>query len=234
MVASQPAWSRGRRRLAFVESTPAGAINAGTGDIVVVNADGTNPVRLTTSGTDTHPVWAPDGHHLALARVGNGSPPDIFVIRDDGSGLTQLTHGGGWSPTWSADGTQLAYRNGVSDGGHIFIVDADGSHARQLTKGLEEGNPAWSPDGTRIAFDSTQDASIYTIRVNGTNVTRITTCTRPACEEDVAPVWSPDGSQIVFERSLGGRRQIYFVNASGGEAHPLVTDTEDDCCTAWG
>ena len=231
-VASQPAWSLDRRRLAFIESTPSGAINAGTGDIVIINTDGSNPVQLTTTGNASHPVWAPDGHHLAFARFDNGLP-DVFVVGDDGSGLTQLTHGGAMSPTYSPDGTQLAYRNGVSDGGHIFIMEVDGTRARQLTTGLEEGGPAWSPDGTRIAFASTQDSSIYTIRFDGTQLARVTTCVSPSCFGDTAPAWSPDASQIVFDRSVGNLRQPYLVASTGGDAQPLVTDSNDDCCIAW-
>lgn len=229
MVASQPAWSPDRRRLAFIRSTPAGVVNAGTGDIVVMNADGSHPTRLTTGGTDTRPVWAPDGRQLAFSRFTNGLAANLFRMNDDGSGLTQVTHDGAISPTWSPDGTRLAYRSlpgGSPDGGHIFIVNADGTHPRQLTRGLEQGNPAWSPDGTRIAYANSQDNSLYTIRPDGTATKRITV-------GGGAVAWSPDASHIVYELNLGGRRQIYIANDTGRDARPLVTDSDDDCCATW-
>src|SRR4051812_13010077 len=71
-VASQPAWSPDRRLLAYIESTPEGAINAGAGNLVIANADGTNPVRITNMASDTGPTWAPDSHGLAFARFDNG------------------------------------------------------------------------------------------------------------------------------------------------------------------
>jgi Tol biopolymer transport system component len=235
MVASQPSWSPDRQRLAFVESTPAGAINAGAGNVVLINADGSNRVALTHSAADTHPVWAPDGHHLAFARFDNGLP-DIFVIGDDGSGLTRLTHGGAMSPTWSPDGDALAYRNlpgGVIDGGHIFVINADGTNPRQLTNGLEEGSPAWSPDGTRIAFANTADYSIYTIRPDGTLPTRITTCTLPSCTGHTSPAWSPDSLQLVFDQNDGYARKPYIVSSTEGQPHLLANLENEICCTAW-
>ena len=50
LVASQPAWSPDRRRLAYIESTPAGAVNAGTGNIVIVDSDGTSPGASPPAG----------------------------------------------------------------------------------------------------------------------------------------------------------------------------------------
>ena len=213
--------------------TPAGAVNAGTGDIVIVDADGTNARRVTDTGTDTHPVWSPDGRRLAFARSDNGLM-NVFVVDIDGTHLKQVTTSGAMTPTWSPDGTRIAYHDmpgGIPDGGHIFAMDADGGDATELTHGVEETQPAWSPDGTRIAFQNSADSSIYTVRPDGTAMTRITTCSSSACS-DLSPAWSPDSAQIVFDRSDGSRRQPYVVSSTGGGARRMIVDSNDDSA-AW-
>jgi Tol biopolymer transport system component len=70
-------------------------------------------------------------------------------------------------PKWSPDGRRIAF--GASPifpgepGFHtdIWIMRADGTHKRQLTRGGFDGEPVFSPDGRRIAFARiTHDAEI--------------------------------------------------------------------------
>jgi Tol biopolymer transport system component len=61
-----------------------------------------------------------------------------------------------YSPAWSPDGTQIAYV-ATRDGGNpeIYIMDADGSNRRRITRRVEwDLNPTWSPDGRSILFGS--------------------------------------------------------------------------------
>ena len=78
---------------------------------------------------------------------------DVWTIDADGTDLTRLTHSPAFEfdPSWSPDGTQIAYRSDRGDESEIWVMNADGTGQRRLTAGL---SPAWSPDGSSIAYAS--------------------------------------------------------------------------------
>ena len=133
------------------------------------------------------------------------------------------------APAWSPDGKQIAYYSEV--GGKpadLFVMDADGSKSRQLTKTDEaEGYPAWSPDGREIAFEShTPDGNfdVYVMNADGSNIRRLTRDPR----RDVAPAWSPDGRRIAFMSDRGGREfNLYWMNADGMGVEQLTSGETD-------
>ena len=76
------------------------------------------------------------------------------------------------------------------EGFDVWVMNADGSQARNLTAGdaaVNEGYPSFSPDGRWIAFDSdrTGDSEIFVMDATGTNVRRITY----SPGSDLAPIW---------------------------------------------
>ena len=88
-----PAWSPDGSRIAFTSN------RSGANEIWVMNPDGSNPVRLTTSpagGFSTQAAWSPDGRLIAFAQasgppVAGYSPLDIWVMNADGSNPVRLT-----------------------------------------------------------------------------------------------------------------------------------------------
>jgi hypothetical protein len=85
---------------------------------------------------------------------------------------------------------------------------------RRLSRPIEFWNPAWSPDGRTLVFESTLSGkySIYTIRANGSGLTRLTVDTA----NNEQPRWSPDGKEIVFSSDRAGAGlDIYVMNADG-------------------
>jgi Ca2+-binding RTX toxin-like protein len=123
--ASYPAWSPDGTRIAF---------DGGEDDsyLDVVNADGTDRVRLTPEGSATHPAWTPDGR---IAFTGGEDDYDIEVMNADGSGRRPLvaTSAGERRVAISPDGSRLAFDSDADEYSQVFIAAADGSAIRRLT-----------------------------------------------------------------------------------------------------
>ena len=136
-----------------------------------------------------------------------------------GGFLSLLTSEGGYTPSWSSDGTRIAFMSVRSGNEDIWVIDADdyaeaGGSVRQLTTDeADDHHPAWSPTDDRIAFVSDRDGGdhIFLINADGTGLIQLTA----GLEVDSHPAWSPDGTQIAFSRNT----EIRMINADGtGEA----------------
>ncbi len=150
------------------------------------------------------------GIAFASTRSGNF---DIYRMDANGANLQQLTFSevDEQSPTWSPDGTLIAYsKRHESFNDDIFVMTIASGAETNLTRtpGLD-GFPRWSPNGEQIAFESRRDrdgnVNIYVMDADGSGLQRLTT--HPAF--DGQPAWSPDGSQIIFESG----REV-FVHAT--------------------
>jgi len=183
-------WSPDGTRIAFFSNRD----GLNKGNVYVMNADGSNLIRLTDSlYTDRDPAWSPDGAKIAFASQRDGGNPEIYVMNADGSNPIRLTFdatSGGDSPAWSPDGSKIAFHSFRDE---IYVMNADGSNQTRLTR--NEGYnafPTWSPDGTMIAFRSDRDGTgeIYIMNADGSNQVNITH--NPAI--DTWPDWGPPGS----------------------------------------
>ena len=116
----------------------------------VMNADGTNPIRLTDPSNgvnDRNPVWSPDGTKIAYHSHPQGTW-DVMVMDADGSNQVNLTNSdtNAIDPTWSPDGTKIAFSaSSETLPQTIFLMNADGSNPSQLTTLSLSAWPAWSP-----------------------------------------------------------------------------------------
>lgn len=146
-----PTWSPDGLSLAFIAGD--GRLNAfgASGALWVMAANGSEPRQLL-EGSLGAPAWSPDGKRIVFESR-DKDVSRIKVIALDSGAVADL--GPGTLPRWSPDGSELVFassRNGDLD---LFVMDADGANARQLTTGpAVDTLPLWSLDGERIVYVS--------------------------------------------------------------------------------
>jgi Tol biopolymer transport system component len=147
-------------------------------------------------------------------------PPSRRALR-----LT-ANHAADAEPSWSADGTRLAFFSDRDGNSEIYVLDSLGER-RLTTNAADDWDPSWSPDGALIVFTSARDGNpeIYVMDADGSDVTRLTF----DAAFDEAPAFSPDGSLIAWSR--GG--DLYTMTAEGGAptaltSTPSLAETDPD------
>lgn len=132
--------------------------------IYTVPVSGGSATKLVGGGANgeanDEPDWSPTTDVIAWARKAPMSQTfDVWSMTVDASGhnptaMTNLTNGQGSSryPSWSPDGTKLAFASDRSGSWQIYVMDADGSNVVQLTTSGNHSQPAWSPDGKQIVY----------------------------------------------------------------------------------
>jgi Tol biopolymer transport system component len=192
-----------------------------------------------------HPVhfdrisWSPDGTRMAFHNflVGHYG---LYTADSDGRNLMQLTDRyGDFGASWSPDGRQIVFSRlrdpencgpgdtmsvGILCASDLFVINADGSGLRQLTRdGPSDFDPAWSPDGSSIAFDRLipeegSKVGIFLTDLEG-NVHPLAIAEGGS---NARPSWSPDGGQVVYESVRFEDWGIYVVNADGSGERRLA------------
>ncbi|HEY1217228.1 MAG TPA: protein kinase, partial [Bryobacteraceae bacterium] len=149
------------KRIAFV------SYRSGPLEVWVANADGTQPVPLTSFGGFTEfPRWSPDGRSIALTAAAPDGSLDIWIVDANGGTPHRMTQGPGNSsePSFSHDGKWLYFMNTRNNGPEIFRMPIAGGHAEQIT---HPGAffPLESPDGKMVYY--VKSGELFRVPVNG-------------------------------------------------------------------
>ncbi len=250
-----PAWSPDGSQVAFTRWYHT------EGGIYVINADGSGERLIFADPQAKAPIWSPDGTRIAFTYQHGGhltnwkkcrtfTPPGasepirfcfempadpwwkLGVVHLEDGRLDELyCHNYSYSPTWSPDGTRIAYASdqglALTWEGATSAVSRDPNTGALSKNRTLDRSPEWSPDGTRIVFQfrSHDHYEIVVMNADGAGRTQLTR--NPPLNDRaincVSPAWSSDGKYIVYLTDEKGPQEweFYVMNADGSEQRPM-------------
>jgi Tol biopolymer transport system component len=220
-----------------------------TYEIYSAKPDGSDPVRLTDNQAyDAEATVCPKDGTILFTSSRDGDL-DLYTMKSDGSGVKRLTtepgYDGGaffsndcsqivWRASRPKPGAELDDFKGLLAQGlvrpsklEIYVANADGSNARQITY-LDAASfaPSFFPDGKRILFSSNtgdpkgREFDIWAINTDGSGLERVTY----APGFDGFPLFSPDGKTLAFasNRNQGkpGETDVYVATWTNARVEP--------------
>jgi tricorn protease len=190
------------------------------------------PSRVSAANQIESVGLSPKGERALFAARG-----DIFSAPIEKGPTRNLTHSSGahdkW-PSWSPDGSSIAF---ISDAGgeeELYIAPQDGlKPAEQITRGgsAMRYQPEWSPDGKRIAF-SDKDGKVYVVTLADRKLIEIADSPHGQIRDYT---WSPRGNYLAFSFDENPNRfsSIYVWGATDGKLRKITDEMFNAYSPAW-
>jgi len=233
-TASTPAWSRDGTRVAYKligQRSPADDPTL-FGDLVVVSADGSNPVTIERDAMGmSPPSWSPDGRWVMYSYL-VGDIDQIFIAAADGSSPPRRVGDPdtiNWAPMFSPDGSKILY---FVDTDRVAVMNTDGTDDRRLNSSAftELHSANWHPDGRQVIVSAATtgkfdlwilslDAPERHLPVPG--------------RAEVGPGWSPDGNRLVYLTTTTGTSFTLTVADRDGSNERALPGSFSDFNPTW-
>jgi hypothetical protein len=181
-------------------------------------------------------AWDPTGQRLAIATIRGGRPVLAILDGNDGDVIQEIKLpelGEIFQPTWSPDGTRIAFSAQTGGFTDLFIHDLNAKTTKRLTSdAFADLQPAWSPDGTRIAFVTDRYSTDLSLLAYGPlRLAQVVVASGVVSAIEtglpgtgVNPQWSGDGRALFFISDTGGRTNTWRLEEGSSKAVQVTNE----------